>query len=167
MPHITLLSDPEGRQVARSGLFSLYEAALRPYIEATLGWDQSYQLQRFERSYPPGEIQLIMVDRVFAGYVAIRETRSALHVSLLLLLPEFRRRGIGQRVMKHVHMAAAASHRKVTLSSFKRNTGALRFYARRGYAIRDGDDVFADLVFDPGVARQAPEDEQRARESKA
>lgn len=133
-------------------LFSLYESALRPYIEASLGWDRSFQLERFRRAYLPEATKIILADDAFAGYVVLKETEAALHVSLLLLTRKFRYRGIGSTIMKHIHEAAAAQRKQVTLSCFRNNDGALRFYLGLGYRIGHADDAFYDLYFAPAPA---------------
>jgi ribosomal protein S18 acetylase RimI-like enzyme len=130
-------------------LFSLYQSALQPYIEASLGWDTAFQLERFRRAYTPEATKLIFADNAMAGYVVLKDTEHALHVALLVLRRKFRHQGIGTAVMKIIHKSAAAQGKQVTLSCFRNNAKALRFYLDLGYRIRHADAVFYDLYLPP------------------
>ncbi len=49
--------------------------------------------------------------------------------------------------MLHLHNQARESGRKITLSSFKKNEGAIRFYETLGYKIIGSDENFVDMAF--------------------
>lgn len=136
-------------KLGRDALFLLYKEHIGPYIGEAFGWDEEFQLARFRQHYPSAELFVVLVDREFAGYVAVKEDAARMHVSLIIVKPRFRSRGIGRRVMDGVHRAAADRHKSVTLSCFKRNVRALRFYSELGYRQYGADDVFADLRYEP------------------
>lgn len=123
----------------RAWLFELYEAALRPYIEAAFGWNDDFQVDRFQTAYPDESISVVWSSGEPCGCIAIRFTDRSLHVALLLLEPRRRGSGIGASVMRQIEKRASLLGRPVTLSCFKDNVRALSFYERRGYG-RCGED---------------------------
>ncbi|AZZ36747.1 hypothetical protein CIK05_08065 [Bdellovibrio sp. qaytius] len=79
------------------------------------------------------------------GYVCFYETAKELHVSLLIVLESFRNKSIGQMVMDKLQQQAIEKSLSVTLSTFKANDGAIRFYKKMGYVITSEDDYFYDM----------------------
>lgn len=49
--------------------------------------------------------------------------------------------------MLHLHNQARESGRKITLSSFKQNEGAIHFYETLGYKIISSGEHFVDMEF--------------------
>jgi ribosomal protein S18 acetylase RimI-like enzyme len=130
----------------RDMLFDLYCLLLRPYIETIFGWDDIVQRTRFEVEYPDSSIKLIQVDTIIAGFISTRFSQNSLHVSLLLLLPEFQCSGIGSFSMHYIQAEARVNQLPVTLSCFSKNHRALSFYKQLGYQIVESDDHFVNLL---------------------
>lgn len=59
---------------------------------------------------------------------------------MFVLAEHCRGRGVGSAVLRALH-----PHRVVTLSVFKINPAALRFYERLGWQVVSQDDIFHDL----------------------
>jgi ribosomal protein S18 acetylase RimI-like enzyme len=137
------LRAPEPGQ--RGRLFTLYEASLRPYIEAAFGWNHDFQVERFETAYPDEGISVVWCGGQPCGYIAVRPAERSVHLALLLLDPLHRGSGIGANVMDQVEVRAAALGQPVTLSCFKGNVRALSFYERRGYRRYGEDEHFFEL----------------------
>jgi GNAT superfamily N-acetyltransferase len=146
--HTTIrLSPPSEASIDRSTLFELYKTSLHDYIEATFGWDDDYQIRRFDTEYGEGVLSLIWQGAEAAGVLALRSEAESLHVSLLLLWPAYRSEGIGREVMQMVMEQAAHSGMPVTLSCFQRNHGALRFYRMLNFTVVSVDEHFVNLRY--------------------
>lgn len=131
------------REEDRAAAFALYESALRPIIDLAFGWSSEFQHDRFSKRYPTSSFQKIHHFGSEIGFVSFYETAFELHVSLLILKQDNRNRGLGRRIMQLLHSKAA--DRSVTLSSFKNNTAAIRFYESLGYKVTGGDAYFSDF----------------------
>jgi ribosomal protein S18 acetylase RimI-like enzyme len=148
MSSITLLPFSEGF-IDRSNLYALYCLLLREYIEPVFGWDEEFQRQRFEREYPSHKTFLVPCGMMIAGFVVLKCESEEIHLSLLLLRPEFQSLGIGARVMELVLAQAKFLSVPVTLSCFRENDQALKFYARHGFRITYEDAHFSLLTIVP------------------
>ncbi|MCX4161011.1 MULTISPECIES: GNAT family N-acetyltransferase [Paraburkholderia] len=138
---IRLVPMSEGT-VDRQTLFALYKLSLYEYIDQTFGWDEDFQQDRFSKSYPDPEISLIVLGSATVGYFALRNEPDSLHLSLLLLQPESRNRGIGRTVMHTLMSRAAASGQPLTLSCFLSNRAAISFYQKLGFRAVTEDEYF-------------------------
>jgi ribosomal protein S18 acetylase RimI-like enzyme len=76
------------------------------------------------------------------GYIALKNEIEEVHLSLLLLQPEYRSRGIGRRVMQTLLSRASESDRPLTHSCFLCNQGAMRFYQKLGFSVVTKDEHF-------------------------
>ncbi len=128
--------------VDRQALFSLYKLSLHEHIVQTFGWDESFQQERFNTSYRDPEFISITFGSVTVGYVALKDEIEEVHLSLLLLQPDYRGRGIGRQVMQTLMARASESGRPLTLSCFLCNQGAMRFYQKLGFSIVSKDEHF-------------------------
>jgi GNAT superfamily N-acetyltransferase len=131
-----------GGAVDRQALFELYKLSLHDYIDRTFGWDENFQQERFDMSYPDSECTSITIGSATAGYFALRNEVEAVHLSLLLLQPEFRNRGIGREVMQTLMSRAAEFNQPLNLSCFLCNTRAMRFYQKLGFSVVTKDEHF-------------------------
>jgi ribosomal protein S18 acetylase RimI-like enzyme len=141
MLNVTLRPVPEGGVDTRA-LFALYESSLREHIDRTFGWDEAFQRDRFDKSYCDAEFSLIDSGLATVGYCVVKRETESLHLSLLLVQPEFQNRGIGRVVMQTLMSQAAEHNRPLTLSCFLRNEGAMRFYEQLGFSIVSRDEHF-------------------------
>jgi ribosomal protein S18 acetylase RimI-like enzyme len=148
MSSVTLLPFSEG-SIDRNTLYALYCLLLRQYIEPVFGWDEEFQQQRFEREYPLHQTFLVAHGVMTAGFIVLKCESKALHLSLLLLHPDFHSLGIGTRVMELVLAQAKSLRAPVTLSCFRRNDQALKFYNRHGFHTTHEDEHFSILTIVP------------------
>ncbi len=127
-------------------LYAKYRSALLDVIENTFGWNEEFQQERFKNRYELDWFHWIEVSNVRVGYICFFEKASEIHLSLLIVDAESRDRGNGRLAMNHLHALARADRRMVTLSSFRKNAGAINFYERLGYIATGGDENFIDMV---------------------
>ena len=145
-PLSIVLTPASSSGVTQDTLFSLYCLVLREFIEPVYGWDQSFQRRRFDAEYPSESAEIVQAGSVVAGYVLVAERPESHHVALLLLRPEFQRLGIGREVMCKVLAHAKSCGKAVTLSCFKANIAALRFYQQLGFVVHEEEPHFALLT---------------------
>jgi ribosomal protein S18 acetylase RimI-like enzyme len=136
----------------RELLFAVYSAAraeelaLAPWDDATKLAFLNHQFQtqdsEYKRTRPDAAYDVILVDGAEAGRLYLHRTPEELVVVDVALLPEFRNRGIGSRLMRSVMEEAAASGTPVTLhvEHFNRARG---LYDRLGFRELDRDGVYA------------------------
>ncbi len=133
--------------VNRQLIFALYKLSLYDYVVQTVGWDESFQRERFDVSYRDPDLSCVEVGPATVGYVALKTSVEEIHLSLLLLQPEYRNHGIGRKVMETLMSRAVQSNLPLTLSCFLCNQGAMRFYRALGFCLVRKDEHFADYRF--------------------
>jgi ribosomal protein S18 acetylase RimI-like enzyme len=148
MSSITLIPFDDGI-IAWSTLYKLYCLLLRKYIEPVFGWDEEFQRRRFNREYPSSKTFLITYGAMIAGFVVLKYESEEIHLSLLLLRREFQSLGIGAHVIKLVLEEAKFLGVPITLSCFRQNKQALKFYDRLGFHTMHEDTDFSILRIVP------------------
>lgn len=118
-------------------LFALHEAAMRPAIEATWGWNDAWQEEYFRRKFDPSTRQIIQVGGQDAGVLVIEDRIGELYLGLIELAPEFQARGIGTDIVRKLQERATATRRPLTLHVLKANPAACRLYARLGFQVTE------------------------------
>jgi len=124
-------------------LVNLYGSTRQEELALT-GWDadrreafvrMQFAPQRvhYRAKRPEGREELILVDGEPAGRLYSDLGGDTCHLLDFCLLPEYRGRGIGSRVLGGIQAAAAAMGRRVTIyvESFNRS---LAFFERHGFA---------------------------------
>lgn len=106
--------------------------ALRPYVEATWGWDMDDQRRRFDAWFDAAALQIVESNGRAIGM--LRVDRSAMPVRLLsiAIAPAEQRRGFGTAVIADV-VREAAPH-AVWLQVLKANP-ARALYERVGFVV--------------------------------
>lgn len=79
------------------------------------------------------------------GFLCFWQKSQEVHISLLVIDSDKRKLGHGHLVMEYLHKKARDQGCKVTLSSFRKNQSAIRFYKSIGYEISGGDEHFVDM----------------------
>ena len=125
--------------------FNFYQAALHEVIENVFGWNDSFQRNRFETHYELEWFSWIEIESKRIGYVCYFQKENELHLSLLIIFNEFKSKGYGKIVMNEIEQYAHKQNKNITLSSFKANEGAVKFYKSMGYVVTSEDEHFLDL----------------------
>jgi ribosomal protein S18 acetylase RimI-like enzyme len=145
-PAFELIRMAEG-PLDRSALFALYQSSLHEHIDRTFGWNDAFQQARFETSYRDADVELIARGQDVAGYLVLKSDEAALHLSLLILKPAFRNRGMGGAIMQTLMSRATQSNRPLMLSCFLCNHDAMRFYEALGFEPVERDAHFVTYRF--------------------
>jgi ribosomal protein S18 acetylase RimI-like enzyme len=116
------------------------------------------QERRFHTRYPGHARYVIRHDGERAGRLYLHITDTMVHAIDMTLLPEFRSRGIGSRVVGDLLAIAAENGQSVTLRVARRNTRANALYNSLGFRLVTMDDL--DNYFEwnpPGSAARDSE----------
>lgn len=146
-------------------LFDLYASTRREELDAW-GWplevrnaflNQQLQASRgVYQSFPDAEFQIVLVNGVNAGRIAVHRTREELYLVDLTLLPQYRNAGIGTALLQRVFGEAAATKKPVRLNVFKGNR-AETFYRKLGFSKTGESELYLEMVWQaPDVVATAP-----------
>jgi ribosomal protein S18 acetylase RimI-like enzyme len=113
-------------------------------LDALLAWQYAAQARAFGEQHPGAARQLVAVDGERVGRLYVDRTAATIHVVDIALLPEYRGRGIGTRLLRNLMDEARASRRAVTLHA-ARASAALGLYRRLGFTETSSDDVYVSL----------------------
>ena len=104
------------------------------------------QERRFASGFPEHERYVVLEDGEPAGRLYVDQSGVDIALLDLTLLPRFRSRGLGTRVVRDLLTEAGRDSRKVTLRVPRRQNRATDFYTRLGFHLVSVDDV--DNFFD-------------------
>lgn len=113
-------------------IYQLRRATMKEYVEATWGWDEAFQQERFSRSFYPATSQIIVVDGRDVGELALEEKDDELFLSDIYILPACQNRGLGTALLRDLLAQAQTGGWPVTLQVLRVNP-ARRLYERLGF----------------------------------
>ena len=89
--------------------------------------------------FPGGESHIIQSHGEAAGWLFFVRAETELHIVEIMVLPEFRGRGIGAEAIKQIFALAAGRPVRLTVNVL--NDGAIRLYERMGFHRVGGNEV--------------------------
>lgn len=116
-------------------LWTLHIATMRSYVDATWGWNDDDQRKRFDDTFAPHRLTIILIDEEPGGVLKVERRETDVFVSAIEIAPRWQRRGLGTRILLDV--IERAGDVPVTLSVLKANP-ARRLYGRLGFEV-DGE----------------------------
>ncbi len=119
------------------------------------------QERRFAGRFPDYERYVVRHEGQDAGRLYVHQSGLSVHVVDLTLMPEFRCRGIGTRLLRDLLEGAAHEGLSVTLRVERRNRRAAEFYTRLGFALTDVDDLDNHFEWTPVSAPSAMKEDMR------
>jgi tryptophanase len=108
---------------------------MRPYIEATWGWQEAWQREYFAGKFEPRNRQIICVAGQDAGVVVVEKRAQELYLALIELLPQFQGQGVGTAVVRRLIDQAQDFALPLALHVLKSNGPARKLYERLGFQI--------------------------------
>ncbi|MFC4857405.1 GNAT family N-acetyltransferase [Actinophytocola glycyrrhizae] len=118
----------------REFLFAVRRAALRAYVEQTVGWDEADQRVAADKEFAELPFAVVEESGRHVGYVCVIHRTECDFVDEIALLPEAQGRGIGTRLLRDILLAAQRRGVPVRLSVFVSNP-AQSLYARLGFEV--------------------------------
>jgi len=107
---------------------------------------------RFHSRYPGHERFVVSHGGVRAGRLYLHRTPTMVHAIDMTLLPEFRSRGIGTRIVSDLFELAREDGVSVSLRVPRRNQRAADLYTGLGFALVTMDDLDAYYEWSPGAS---------------
>jgi ribosomal protein S18 acetylase RimI-like enzyme len=135
-------------------LFQLHCDTIRPYVEATWGWDDAEQQERWQNHFDPTGrqiIQLLTTAGTLTDVGTLELTRYPDHwyLDLIEIAPAYQNQGLGAIILSDLIRQAHAAGLPLTLSVLKANTPARRLYERLGFVITAEEDVRYQMALRP------------------
>ncbi len=118
-------------------LFAIYRSTMKPNIDAAWGWDEEFQRNAFKQHLPLTDWTVIVQNQQALGGYIVYEKPDHLWLEMIIVAPEFQRRGVADAVMDHLKNTDQSG--RIRLSVMKVNP-ALQFYLQRGFTQYDQDD---------------------------
>jgi ribosomal protein S18 acetylase RimI-like enzyme len=113
-------------------LETLHAATMRHVVEQIWGWDAADQHERFHREFDASRSQIVVVDGMDAGVIAIEKREDGWFLANIQIGPAYQSRGLGSRLIGAILAGAHAASLSVTLQVLKVNR-ARRLYERLGF----------------------------------
>ncbi len=107
---------------------------MRPYVEATWGWDRQRQEDLFLQKFDPDRSQIVVMDGADAGYIQLEDHPEEMFLAGIYLTAASRRHGIGEAILRDLITVAAAREKPLTLRVLKVNP-ARHLYERVGFSV--------------------------------
>ena len=142
-------------------LLAIY-ASTRTEELAQVGWDNAQtesflrmqfdaQRRSYESEYPGAEFQIILVAGEPAGRLYVHRREREIRIMDIALLPDFRGRGIGTKLLNDILAEGERTARPVTIHVESFNP-AQRLYARLGFTKVASNGVYHLLELKPSAA---------------
>lgn len=129
-------------------IYKLKKLTLRSYVEAIWGWDEAFQRKRFAGSFIARDHQIIVLNQVDIGDLAMSGTTSSFDIDGIFILPQYQGRGIGSHIITDLIREAHHRSEVINLQVFKNNP-VRDLYQRLGFDIRGETDTHYLMQKDP------------------
>lgn len=130
-------------------LYDLHRTTVREAVEATWGWDEAFQQQRFRRHFDPAVSQIIVVEGRDVGVLQVEVWGDEIFLGLIEIARSHQGQGLGTHVIQDVLAVAHAEKRPVSLHVLKTNPRARRLYERLGFVVDEEREVRLVMRADP------------------
>ncbi|OGT54764.1 MAG: hypothetical protein A3E01_18800 [Gammaproteobacteria bacterium RIFCSPHIGHO2_12_FULL_63_22] len=134
-------------------LYELHVATMRQAIEATWGWDDTWQQQDFRARFLPEGTQIILVAGEVVGVLETEVRPEAFFVVNIKIKPDRQSTGIGTSVLRWVMATAASQHIPVRLQVLLANVRARQFYERLGFQATEQTATYLHLQYHTPASR--------------
>jgi ribosomal protein S18 acetylase RimI-like enzyme len=115
-------------------IYRLRVAGLREYVAQVWGWDEPFQAARFREHFDPAHYQVVVVDGLDVGAVAVEWRAGEVFLADIEIQPQLRGRGLGTAIVGAVLAEAGRRELPAALQVLKVNP-ARRLYERLGFRV--------------------------------
>ena len=141
----------------RSFLLHAKDVGMRPWVEATWGWDEekqaAFNATWLEKALAT-TLRVIEVDGEAVGYLGTDESVVPWKLNSIVVLPELQGNGLGTRIVQDYLAQSDEAGVPVTLQVLHPNP-ARRLYERLGFVETGRTDTHAQMRREPGGADPA------------
>lgn len=129
--------------------YDLFKSYMSPVIQQAIGWDEEFQRTGFTNNYRPEWLHWVCSDGKKLGLLCIREKSECLHIHLVIVFEQFQGTGKGYDILSDLQKQANDKPQPITLSSFKCNERAIKFYKSMGFGVVSEDEHFYSFKWEP------------------
>jgi GNAT superfamily N-acetyltransferase len=127
----------ELRPAAKSDLgfcWPIYRDSMKPLTEAVSQWNDSAQQKIVEQAVGDAGTSIMRAEAADVGWLQVEETRYAVTLKQIFLLPTSRNRGLGTSFLKWMQERADRKRKDLSLDVLNNNP-ARHLYERLGFRI--------------------------------
>ena len=117
------------------------EAQLRPFLEL----QYNFQKQSYRMQFPAADRLIILRGDEKIGRMLVDRNSSEIRLVDISLLPEFRAKGIGTKLVRDLLREAGEKDLPVTLTVAVQNQPALGLYQKLGFVITGTDELYHSM----------------------
>jgi len=128
----------------REFVFDTYREAVGPYVDRTWGWNEQFQHRGFWENLALEHFRVIIVDGTRCGAAHWTRRVDCYYLDMIFLLPQFRNRGIGSKIVADLLSQARAEGLAVTLRVMRVNP-AKSLYERLQFTVTREDAAFYEM----------------------
>lgn len=126
-------------------LWKLHVSAMRDYVEATYGWDETDQKRRFDAGFQPDAIQIIEMEKEPIGMWETNQEIDPWFLARVVVSPSHQRKGVGSYLIEKLLAEADIQKRQVTLQVMRVNP-AKSLYERLGFVTYEETDTHFKML---------------------
>ena len=126
--------------------WGLYRRLMKPLTEELLAWDEERQKAGVEPEIVRGGASIILLAGQRAGWLHVRETREAVELCQLYVLPELQNRGIGSLLLGRLIEQTRRQGKPLTLAVMKNNRARV-LYERLGFLPTGESDFKTEMTW--------------------
>jgi ribosomal protein S18 acetylase RimI-like enzyme len=131
-----------------SFLWELHIASMREYVDATYGWDDTDQKNRFDTGFRPAGVQIIEVDGKPVGMWEMNQQTDPWFLARIAIVPAYQNKGIGSFLITEFLADADSQEQQVALQVLKINP-AKSLYERFGFLTYEETDTHSKMLRRP------------------
>lgn len=128
----------------------LYLATSRTHLASAGSWDEGWTRARFRIVYKRSESWILCMGPEAVGWLQVGETSRQVVLHQIHLLPAYRDRGFGSRLVQELQAQAEAARKPIVLAVLRPNP-AVEFYRRLGFVITGEDDRVFRMRWTPAA----------------
>ena len=119
-------------------LYQLFRGTMQEYIRQAWGWDEIFQREAFATNLPGKSFHILEVDHKRAGACSVFRKTDHLWLELILIEPQWQRKGHGTMLLETVKQLAREEDLPIKLTCLKCNP-AVAFYLKQDFVTYDED----------------------------
>jgi ribosomal protein S18 acetylase RimI-like enzyme len=128
-------------------IYAVFRDGFRPHVERAWGWDEAQQAQTFRAEFAAAATEIVLLDGQPIGSLRVDDHGDHLFLDFIALLPEYRRQGLGTRLLQPLLERGRAAAVPVRLHVLAVNP-ACALYERLGFRVtgRDKHRLFMEAL---------------------